>query len=346
MNFKMIVALALLLITLVACDSSKEGTGLVAKGESVPLDEEQLKQSLAVAWSNKLTVERARKGQQTEDVVLGADSIEIAQKKQVQVGSNAYYAVKVKLKQPKKYMLPPEMSMVVDPTGNLVFAEVVDIKSGHEAVLKKAPEITKIKLSDSVESMDSIVIQNLPGDNKVTFIADPFCSYSRRAYAFICQNSDKLGRVELVQNPLYPRAGSDVAAWVVEYAIEKRIGAKELLDFTFTSLKPVQPLVVNGKGVAKKPVEVGIEILEQYKKRFPVLFSGEQENLQAAYNSLANQYARKADYTKMVLASSGIRSAPLFIINGEVVRGMKKEKLAAMLGIKVAKTAIQKTGGS
>lgn len=260
---------------------------------------------------------------------LTGNDLRIELRQAVQVGTNTYYAVKVGLTtdHPKAASLPFPMTFVTEPTGTLLLNSAMNLKTGEEGILSQAADVTRIEFPASVTPT---VLATGTGKADVIFVADPFCPHCRKGYGFLESRLESIHRIRMAHNPLTPSNGSAVAAWVMEYAMDKGIQPQEVVKFSFTALKPIPPR--DGKGAPLSSDDISMNILGQYKKRFPRLFGPVNGDLKKTYDMLINNYAKPQIDAHQQLKKAGFTSSPIFIVDGRVIKGMSPKDLTSALG--------------
>jgi len=289
-----------------------------AKQSSVPaLDQTELCSNLAQRFT------------QHPDLTGVKDSdFHIEAQHTIQVGPNTYYAVKVGLiaNAQKVTSLPFPMTFVTDPTGTLLFGSTINLKTGKEAILSQSPNVTRIDFPASVTPSTFVTGT---GKADVIFAADPFCPHCRQGYTFLSTHLNSIERIRLAHNPLEPSNGSAIAAWVMEHALNTNTQPWDVVEFSFSELKPVSPVKKNGARLSSD--DISMNILAQYKKRFPQLFKSVNGDLGKAYDMLIKKYAQKQIQAHSQLKKAGFKSSPIFIIDGQVIKGMNQQSLASAL---------------
>lgn len=240
----------------------------------------------------------------------------------VQIGPNTYYALKIGAPEGGNTDngLPLPLTIIADPTGTLALNSVMDLRLGREAILSRAPAVTRVEFPKSVTPT---VVMTGQGKTDIIFVGDPFCSHCRNGYAFLADHKAQIGSVRLAHNPLVPGNGSAAATWTIEYAVDRHIRADEALAFSFTELKPSR---------ADTPTRAAMDILKQYHARFPELFDEAGGDVGAFYNQLKVEFAPAMIRNHNELKKAGFNSSPFFIIGETVVKGMNEKALIEVLG--------------
>jgi|GEM_PF-3037788 len=259
---------------------------------------------------------------------LKGSDLRIEAQHAIQVGKNTYYTVKIGLPEthPNAVELGFPMTFSTDPTGTLLFNSVIDLRNGKEALLSQSPDVTQIEFPASVTPS---TFASGTGKADVIFIADPFCPHCRKGYVFLSDHLNSIHRIRLAHNPLVPSNGSAIAAWVMEYALKNSFQVRNVVEFSFSKLKPVSPL--DEKGARLSPEKVSMNILAQYKKQFPQLFKSVNGDLGKAYETLINEHAQSQIEAHSQLIKAGFTFSPIFIIDGRVIKGMDKQTLVSAL---------------
>jgi len=300
------------------------------EGVRATLDEAALKRSMAVYWSDAINkMPFFREGQKIE---LGADAFEVMASAPVRKGDNVYFAVKLGLKDAKRYYLAPPfpITIVVDPTGTLFFNKVIDIASRREAILSRAPGVTQVSLPDG---LDATVVKRGAGAVDVTMISDPLCGYCRKGYAFLSQHMDAVRNLTVIHNILFVGRGADVAAWMMEYARTRPVDIAAVYDFSYTRLRGVEPRMVDGKPRARSEDEVADDILGQYKSAFPVLFEETGGDVRAMLALLRGKFSATTTENRDRLVEALMTTTPMFSVKGEILRDFDEGRLARLLGV-------------
>lgn len=331
-----LVGLFALVLSVLALTGCREASGADmsadyrTEGVRATLDEAALKRSMAVYWSgviNKMPFTR-----DGETVELGAEDFDVMAAAPVQKGNNVYFAVKLGLKDAKRYYLAPPfpVTIVVDPTGTLLFPKVIDIAGRREAILSRAPGVTQVHLP---EGLDATLVKRGAGAADVTIISDPFCGYCRRGYAFIARHMDAVRDLTVIHNILFAGRGSDVAAWMMEYARTRPVDLAAVYDFSYTRLRSAEPRMADGKPRPKPEEAVAEDILGQYRTAFPALFEETGGDVRAMYELLRERFAEKTTENRDRLVEALLASTPIFVVKGEIVRDFDEGRLARLLGV-------------
>lgn len=298
------------------------------KTVTMPLDEKNLQLNLASHFSKTLAAQEKNEPG-TDSMTLTPTDFIIEEKQPVQIGPNTYFAIKVVFKKKAKTTLDQlfPLRIVTDPTGTLLFETVIDIREGKEAILSKAPTVSRIIFPDSVTPAIHLTGE---GDTDIIFISDPFCGYCRKGYAFIRAHLSEIRNVKIAHNPLSPQTGSAVATWVMEYALGNNIQPADIVKFSYTDLHPISAIQDNG--IRLTPTDVSLRILAQYKEHAPELFMATHGELMPFYELLINQYAAKMIAAQSELKRAGFTSSPFFIVNETLIQGMDSNALENALG--------------
>jgi len=305
-------------------------TAYRTSGVRASLDEAALKQAMAVYWS--AAVNKLPPFKDGDPVALKPGDFRILAKVPVQKGPNVYFAVKLGLRDAKSYYLAPPfpLSMVVDPTGTLFFSKVIDIARGEEAILKRAPSVTRAALPPDLHPA---TVKVGTGMADVTLISDPFCGFCRKGYAFASAHMDKILALRVFHHVLFEEKGSAVAAWMTEYARSRGADMAAVYDFTYTELRPAGQQASDEGELFMSPEAVGEDILTQYQRKFPALFEETGGDVPAMYRLLAGKYERETMENQDKLVKAQLTSTPVFVIDGEIVRGFDEPRLKELLSI-------------
>jgi len=332
-----LLTLALLLPFLALAGCRAAGTpapgldsGYRTEGVRATLDEAALRQSMAAYWS--AVVNQMPFFKDGEKIALAPEAFEVQAAAPVQKGGNVYFAVRLGLRDAKKYYLAPPfpLTVVVDPTGTLFFPKVIDIASRREAILDRAPAVTQIALP---AGLDATLVRRGTGATDVTIISDPLCGYCRKGYAFVLRHMDAVRNLTVVHNILFAGRGSDVAAWMMEYARTRPVDLAAIYGFSYARLRGVEPLMVDGKPRQRPEDEVAENILGQYKAAFPALFEETGGDVRAMYALLSGRYAERTAANRDRLVEALMASTPMFVVKGEIVRDFDEARLARLLGV-------------
>jgi len=323
-------ALMLCAFGLVACKTTGKTVApgvFVTENVTVQLDEVNLLNNLAKHFSSVVMANAVARDAKAEPIPV--DKFRIEEKQAVQLGANTYFAVKVVLDGAEEYAvdLPFPMRSVVDPSGNLVLSNVIDLRVPEEAILSRAPAVSRL---DFPPQLVPQTIMEGGGTKDVIFVSDPFCGYCRKGYAYLSANIDAIRQIKLVHHPIFPQAGSLAAVWMLEYAIDENIRPAEVFGFTYSKLQRATP--VEGAGDDGDRL-IAVQILAQYRDAFPELFKGKEVDLVKFYDQLGRRYAQGTMEVDAALASADLSGTPVFVVDGEVISGLDVKALNKALCI-------------
>jgi len=322
-----------LLMALVSCKAGKtstleNGAVFTTEGISAELDEVNLKKGLATYFSRSVNKARQARGVTGEDVTISASAFAVEAKKAIRLGPNTYYAVKVSCNVAEKYGFADSFPMrfVTEPSGTLYMFGMMHLEDGSEAILARAPEVSNLSLPEAISPK---LLTTGQGTKAVVFISDPFCGYCRQGYEYLKNNMGLIGELRVVHNPIFAHMGSDIAAWVMDYAVDENYQPLAVYTFTYTGLQPFTPREVDGQ--IQEPTEEGVAtvILEQYQTIYPDMFKG--MDTKDVYTMLKARYADEIEQDAALLRDSEFTSTPVFVVGGKVIKGFGSDKIDELL---------------
>lgn len=283
---------------------------------AVPLNEANLKESIA-ARVNTILKER----NQAEPGVpsrIAPDAVRIETAQYVEIKGIGLYAVKLSLhagtENGEDAPAPDEMVLLTDPSGSVQFGLVTDIRTGEEAAMSQAQEISRLSIPPHLAKP----LLTGTGQKDVVFVSDPFCPYCREAYKLLLGQVSLIKNLSIVHLPLPMHPGADAAAWIMEYAREHAETLyRDVVDFAYSGLR-----AVTGQDSAT-PDAAQKDVISQFLTRFPKLTDQQAEPF---FFFLKGKYETSTAAVGRELRKLRINGTPVVIIDGQATHGFDPEE--------------------
>lgn len=252
------------------------------------------------------------------NVELDPDSITITQVLPFSAGDISLFGIILKVKDPQKFHLPPEIRVSTDKTGTLELPYVGSLVTGQEVVFAGRVNESKKENPKAIPLEFSKLVYKGNGSANIIFLTDPFCSFCRKGFDWIEENKDKIKTLRVASAP--HSSISQVSSMVLAHALEsKKADAWKAFEFTYTDLKSLKN---------QPPAEARLFTVQQYLDAFPALFDGSAKDY---LQYLQKNYAKQVLEAATALRNEGFKATPFFQVDGVVVRGFHPRALLAAL---------------
>jgi hypothetical protein len=265
------------------------------------LDEAALKQSIAARI-------RTTRGPQDERFKqFSHDQVIIDRKIPILIQEMTFFAVKVKILSPPPDVREEMITLVVNKSGTLQIPDIQDLATGNSLVQDAFTQL--ISVEDIPPDFGKEIFKGT-GNHLLIAISDPFCPYCRKGWDYIKEQKEKLEAFRLSHFPL--NRAAEVTCMVMADAHQRQFKVFEIVDFAYTRLNPV----ANPE-----------DILQQFLDAFPELQEIWGQDTATVLNNLEEKYLVVVQEERNNAQALGINSTPVFLINGELIKGFNAEKL-------------------
>jgi glutaredoxin len=209
-----------------------------------------------------------------------------------------------------------EMTLLVDPAGELEFSELSLIATGDNPA-RKALDLAAKK--DVPPGLGDLVFQG-NGTAEVLMVSDPFCPYCRLGFRYLKDKKQAIKQLRMLQLPFASHPGARASVLGL-FAAASHPGTSfsRAADFAYNTLSPPEK---------KDKSRANEFILSQFSREFPEAFPSDSQkalkNIQARFETKMKGQIREAE-------KLGVSATPTIFINGIPVRGFTPEKIDRLL---------------
>jgi protein-disulfide isomerase len=265
------------------------------------LDEAALKAGIAAR------IRATRGAQDGRFTQINPDMVTIDRKVPFFIQGMSFFAVKVKILSPPPGAGEEAITLVVDKSGTLQIIDIQDLASGNSLAQDALNQL--IRAEDIPPDFGKKIFKGT-GQHSIIVISDPFCPYCRKGWDYLKAKKGKLKTFRLSHFPL--NRAAEVAGMVMADAHHRQFKLFEIVDFSYTRLNPDQ-----------NPQD----ILVQFMDAFPELKEIWGDDPVTALEHLEEKYLAVVREERGSAQELGINSTPIFIVNGEFIKGFNAEKL-------------------
>ncbi len=211
-----------------------------------------------------------------------------------------------------------EMTLLVDPSGELEFSKLNRIATGKN-LAQNALDLANWK--DIPSGQGNLLFEGT-GEKDVLLVGEPFCPYCRMAYNYLQKKKGKIKKLRMLQAPLASHPGAQTAVMGLFFVSgSSKHSFARAADFAYNKLDTSQ------KEKGKKAVS---SVIKQYKKAFPSVFKAVPQG------GKGKEYLNRKVGSKMqeqLKASKrlAVSATPTIFIDGIPVKGFSPERIESLL---------------
>ncbi len=226
------------------------------------------------------------------------------------------FAVNISFLEQKEKRPAREMTLLVDPAGELEFSELNLIATGQNPA-REALDLAAKK--DVPPGLGDLIFQG-NGTAEVLLVSDPFCPYCRLGFRYLKDKKQKIRQLRMLQLPFASHTGAQTSVLALfAAASQPEISFSRAANFAYNKLNSPDK---------KDKNQASAFIVSQFSRKFPEVFPSDP---QKALENIRERFGPKMQTQIREAEKLGVSATPTIFINGIPVRGFTPERIDRLL---------------